>query len=182
MPLNELKVKLEEVEPLLAAQPFVEFKSYERNGRTLHVALTDRLCRIARKNRVWKSKELLSALKNAHYGFDSDHQKSSGGRDGIFLVDREFRPANEMMRKLFDQYLDKPNSGAQEVAQALGTTVDRVYPVRLVSHHMRLLGVLHRAEQEEWLVLVDYDDTIARSDCSSADHQGYRVMGGHASG
>lgn len=157
--MNELKTKLEGIEPLLAAQTFVKFDSYERNGRILHVALTDRLCRIARRNRVWKSKELLSALKNAHYGFDPDHQKSSGGRDGIFLVDRDFRPANEMMRKLFDQYLDKPNSGAQRVAQALGTTVDRLYPVRLVSHHMRLLGVLHRTEHEDWLVLVDYDDT-----------------------
>lgn len=64
-----------------------------------------------------------------------------------------------MMRKLFDQYLDKPNSGVQEVARALDTAIDRLYPVRLVSHHMRLLGVLHRAEHEDWLVLIDYDDT-----------------------
>ena len=159
MLLNDLKTKLEKLEPLLATEPFVEFDSYERNGRILHVALTERLCRIARKNRVWKSKQLLTALKNAHYGPDPDHQKSTGGRDGIFLVDRDFRPANEMMRKLFDQYLDKPTSGAEEVAQALGTTISRLYPVRLVSHHLRLLGVLHRAEHEDWLVLVDYDDS-----------------------
>lgn len=159
MPLNDVKAKIDEIEPLLAAQPFVEFKTYERNGRILHVALTERLCRIARKNRVWKSKELLGALKNAQYGFDPDHQKSAGGRDGIFLVDRDFRPANEMMRKLFDQYLDKPTSGAEDVARALGTTINELTPVRLVSHHLRLLGVLHRAGHEDWVVLVDYDDT-----------------------
>jgi len=157
--LNDLKIKLEKIEPLLAAAPFVEFDSYERNGRILRVALTERLCRIARKNRVWKSKQLLTALKNAHYGFDPDHQKSVGGRDGIFLIDRDFRPANEMMRKLFDQYLDKPTSGVAEVVRALGTTIDKIYPVRLVSHHMRLLGVLHRAVNDDWLILVDYDDT-----------------------
>ena len=30
---------------------------------------------------------------------------------------------------------------------------------RLVSHHMRLLGVLSSSATEDWLVLVDYDDT-----------------------
>jgi len=159
MLLHELKMKLDAIEPQLAAHSFVEFELYERNGRVLHVALTDRLCRIARKNRVWKSKQLLTALKNAQYGFDPDYQKSVGGRDGIFLVDRDYRPANEMMRKLFDQYLDKPNSGAQDVARVLSTTIDKLYPVRLVSHHLRLLGVLHRCDHEDWLVLVDYDDT-----------------------
>ncbi len=64
-----------------------------------------------------------------------------------------------MMRKLFDQYLDKPNSGALEVARAFDTTIDKLYPVRIVSHHMRLLGVMYRVEHEDRLVLVDYDDT-----------------------
>lgn len=31
--------------------------------------------------------------------------------------------------------------------------------VRLVSHHMRLLGVLKRDANEDWLILVDIDDT-----------------------
>ena len=31
--------------------------------------------------------------------------------------------------------------------------------MRVVSHHMRLLGVLYRTTSEDWLVLVDYDDT-----------------------
>ncbi len=32
-------------------------------------------------------------------------------------------------------------------------------PVRLVSHHLRLLGVLKHDEKSDTLVLVDYDDT-----------------------
>jgi len=31
--------------------------------------------------------------------------------------------------------------------------------VRLVSHHMRLLGVLRRTDTGDWLVLVDLDVT-----------------------
>jgi hypothetical protein len=106
---------------------------------------------------VWRSRELLATLKNAAYGFDERQARSAGGRDGIFLLDRTFRPANEMMRKLFDRYLDRPDSGAEAVAEALGAPVGELLPVRLVSHHLRLLGVLARKEDGDWLVLVDCD-------------------------
>jgi predicted RecB family endonuclease len=59
---------------------------------------------------------------------------------------------------LFDRYLDRADSGAQELAQTLGVELARFLPVRVVSHHMRLLGVLHRSEEADTLVLVDYDD------------------------
>jgi hypothetical protein len=100
---------------------------------------------------------MLAALKNAAYGFDERQARSVGGRDGIFLLDRTFRPANEMMRKLFDRFLDNPGSGAEELAGALGTPLAELLPVRLVSHHLRLLGVLARREDADWLVLVDCD-------------------------
>lgn len=77
----------------------------------------------------------------------------------MFEITRNHKPTNNMMKKLFDRYLDRPNSGVTEVVDQLGTAVDRLIPVRLVSHHMRLLGVLHRSDDRDVLVLVDYDDT-----------------------
>jgi len=64
-----------------------------------------------------------------------------------------------MMRKLFDGYIDKPGSGVEELATALECSVSELLPVRLVSHHMRLLGVLRRTDTGDWLVLVDLDVT-----------------------
>src|SRR5262245_50568354 len=116
MDLDDAKTRLKAIEPELATQPWVLFHTFEREGRSLHVALTDRLRKRARKEGVWRSRELLTTLKNAAYGFDERQARSAGGRDGLFLLDRTFRPANEMMRKLFDQFLDKPTSGAVELA------------------------------------------------------------------
>jgi hypothetical protein len=153
----EAKDRLKAIEPALAAAPFVEFHGFEREGRTLHVALTERLRKAARKEGVWRSREMFASLKNAAYGFQEHQARSAGGRDGIFLLDRSFRPANEMMHKLFDRFLDKPDSGAEELATALETSLAELLPVRLVSHHLRLLGVLARGERDDWLVLVDCD-------------------------
>jgi hypothetical protein len=155
--LAEAKNRLKAIEKTLAAAPFVEFHVFERDGRALRVALTERLRKHARKEGVWKSREMLASLKNAAYGFQESQARSVGGRDGIFLLDRTYRPANEMMHKLFDRFLDKPDSGAEELAAALGTTVAELLPVRLVSHHLRLLGVLARGAAEDRLVLVDCD-------------------------
>ena len=108
---------------------------------------------------VWLSKPFLTAIKNAEYGFDPERQRSGSGRDGIYLLDRDFRPRNEMMRKLFDRYLERPDSGADAVARQLGAQVQDLQAARLVSHHMRLLDVLWRTDADDWLVLVDFDDT-----------------------
>lgn len=70
----------------------------------------------------------------------------------------QYRPANAMMRKLFDRFLDRDGSGAQDLLAAMGAGLDQVVPVRLVSHHLRLLGLLQRGPQRDLLVLVD-DDT-----------------------
>ncbi len=155
--LQLLKDRLAHIEPLLSAQPFVHLHTFERDGRRLHLALTDRLRKTCRKEGIWKSKEMVVTLKNARYGYDEHQARSPGGRDGLFLMDRDFRPPNAMMRKLFDRFLDHPHSEAAAIAQSLQTTVAHLKPVRLVSHHLRLLGILHQAETEDWVVLVDCD-------------------------
>jgi len=158
MTLDEVKTCIELIEDQLPNAPFVVAWKEVRNGRIIYVGLTERLHKKARKGHIWKSPHFLSTLKNAEYGFDESHARSRGNSDGIFLLDRNFRPSNEMMHKIFDQYLDKENSGVEEVTQALGTTLKDLLAVRLVSHHMRLLGVLLRKEFEDWLILVDFDD------------------------
>ncbi|MGC4116417.1 MAG: hypothetical protein QM765_17940 [Myxococcales bacterium] len=157
MEFERIKERVKAVEESLAAHPYVVIDTFERAGRKLHVALTERLRKAARKEGVWRSREMLATLKNGSYGFDEAKARSVGGRDGIFLLDRDFEPSNEMMRKLFDRYLDKPGSGAEELASALGVPLGDLLPVRMVSHHLRLLGVLARKDDGDWLVLVDCD-------------------------
>ena len=157
MELADGKERLKQIEDALGAAPYVEFHTFEREGRPLRVALTERLRKAARKEGVWRSREMLVTLKNAAYGYDERQGRNVGGRDGFFLMDRDFRPPSEMMRKLFDRFLDKPDAGAATIAAALGVTKTELLPVRLVSHHLRLLGVLVRRDDADWLVLVDCD-------------------------
>jgi hypothetical protein len=155
--LEEVKKRLIEIEPLLAEQRQVELAAFERGERTLHLVLTDRLRRIARKHKVWRSTAMLTALKNARYGFSDERARSKGGSDGIFLLDRGFKPENAMMRRMFRGFLDKERSEAGEIASRLGVACSELRAVRLVSHQMRLLGVLARKPDADWLVLVDLD-------------------------
>jgi hypothetical protein len=159
MELLEVKDRFIQIEPMLSARVWVELAAFERDGRLLHIGLTDRLRKRARKEGVWKSKEFCTTLKNAAYGFDERRARSPGGQDGIFLLDKKLRPRNEMMRKLFDRFLERPESSASEIAKSLEVETDTLLPVRLVSHHMRLLGVLCRKADADWLVLVDCDRT-----------------------
>lgn len=159
MNLDALKARLAAIEADLATAAFVVVHTFERDGRRLRVCVTERLRRAARRGRVWKGPAFLTALKNAAYGLDEAKARSLGGADGVFLLDRTFTPKNEMMRKLFDRYLDRPGSGAEALAGALGVSPRELLPVRVVSHHMRLLGVLQRGEDEDSMVLVDYDDS-----------------------
>lgn len=157
MNTDELELQIEEVEEELADEPYGLLGLFDRKGRKLMLGITDRLRKRCQKGMVWRSRGFMSTLKNVKYGFDETIAHSVGGSDGIFLLDRTFKPPNEMMRKLFDQYLDKDDSGAAALASALGTTLDQLKAVRLVSHHMRLLGVLWQAPEADWLILVDYD-------------------------
>jgi len=157
MELSELKSKLQQIEAGLPLSAFSIYHSFCRNGRLINVGITMRLKKRAIKDRVWKSKSMLKALKNAAYGFDDKQTRSRGGADGIFLIDRHFTPKNEMMKKLFDGFFDQPKSGLIEIATTLDVEPSVLLPVRVVSHDLRLLGVLYRAEKEDWLILVDCD-------------------------
>ena len=159
MTLEEAKSLIENAEPLLNAEPFVVANTFERNGKELKLCLTERLRRIAKRGRVWKSNHFLTAFKNAEYGFDETKARSRGGSDGIFLLDRNFTPSNLMMKKIFDQYLDKEIEGVEAFAKKLNTKIEQFRAVRLVSHHLRLLGLLFQEAKTDWLILVDYDDT-----------------------
>ena len=158
MTLDEAKVAITAAEDDLQSEPFVVAHTFSRDGRDLRVAVTARLKRIAKKGRVWNSKHFLTAFKNSAYGYNESQAISAGGYDGIFRLSRDHKPANEMMRKIFDRFLDKADSGAQEIADAAGAPLDAFLPVRVVSHYVRLLGILHRADDSDTLILVDYDD------------------------
>lgn len=157
MQLAEIRARIAAAAPASTDAPFAIALSQERNGRTVHLALTARLERECRRARVWLSRAFLSACKNVAHGFDPRTAMSPGGRDGIFLLTRDHRPANEMMRKLFDRFLDRDDGQAEAIAKSLNTEVSSLLPVRLVSHHLRLLGVLHRRAADDILVLVDQD-------------------------
>ena len=63
-----------------------------------------------------------------------------------------------MMKKLFAQFLDKPDPLLETLTAYLQTPDSEWFAVRLVSHHLRLLGVLSTSTPRDRLVLVDYDD------------------------
>ncbi len=157
MELSALREAVREATPRLSASVFVVVTRFDTRAGPLQLCLTERLRKRARKAGLWNNPQLLTALKNAAYGFDEARARSRGGADGLFLLDRGFLPENAMTRKLFGGYLDKPGGGAELVADALGVPLDSLLPVRLVSHHLRLLGVLARRDDGDWLVLVDVD-------------------------
>lgn len=159
MTLEEAKQAAEAVEPNLAGAPFVVAHRFERNGRVLHLALTERLKHSCERARVWKGRSFLQAFKNAAHGFDPVQSRRRGGKDGVYLLDRDFVPPNAMMRKIFASYLDREDSGADAVARRLGVTRASLLGARLVAHHGRLLGVLSVQPDADWLVLVDWDDS-----------------------
>jgi hypothetical protein len=159
MTFDEVKAAIGAVENELSKRIFVIAHTFSRDGRDLQVALTGRLRRSAKKGKVWNTRTFASAFKNASYGYDDSRAISAGGSDGIFRLTRDHKPANEMMRKMFDRYLDKPDGGAADVAAELGVALGDLLPGRLVSHHLRLPGLLHRGEEADTLVPVDYDVT-----------------------
>lgn len=155
MEILEIMNRLERVEAQLP-ELGVLFHDFAGQGRPMRLYLTDRLRRLARKDRAWCSRGMLSTLKNASYGFHENACRSRRGRDGVFLIDRLFVPRNQLLDKLFDQFLDKRGSGVEDIAGAFGVRVSELVPVGLGSHHMRLLGVLARATEFDQLALVEY--------------------------
>lgn len=62
-----------------------------------------------------------------------------------------------MMRKIFDRFLDHSSNDAAALAAFLQCATTDLLAVRLVSHHLRLLGVLHTRDDVDVLALVDFD-------------------------
>jgi hypothetical protein len=159
MDLAETKQRLEAADAQLANSPVAPFAEISTPHGKLRVLVTDRLRRRCRKSKLWGAPPMLATLKNAAYGFDESKPRSRGGVDGIFLVDRRFRPVNSMMTKLFAGFLDKPDALVEELVTWLDASPATWTPVRLVSHHLRLLGVFAKtATGVGQLALADYDD------------------------
>lgn len=161
MNLEELKKRIKGLESQIKEKLITWISADTINNRQMHVGLTPMLIKKCRKGKVWNGKEFLITLKNFKYGFDETRKRSSGGYDGIFMMDRNFRPYNSMQKKLFDQFIDKPGTEYKNIITHLGADATNIIPVRLVSHHMRLLGILCRSDQD-YLVLVDYDNEKIR--------------------
>ncbi|WAS96494.1 hypothetical protein [Nannocystis punicea] len=153
--LADLRAALDAAEERLTTDEFAELPAAERDGRTIRVVLTRRFLKAARRARIWRGSALAITLKNARYGFDPTRARSLGGRDGVYLLDRTVD--NSMTRKIYGQFLDRPDSGVAEVARFLAATPAELQAIRLVSHHLRLLGVLYRGASADWLVIVDFD-------------------------
>lgn len=141
----------------LSKSLIVSYEDFVVNGKPFKVYLSGSLKKHARKARVWKTNEFCLTLRNVKYGLDQNSTKSKGGRDGVYLLDRNFRPANEMQKRIFDQFIDKPSSDYAAIVDALELAHERVRAVRVVSHHMRIVGIHHSSSTEDILVLVDVD-------------------------
>ena len=158
MDLNALKERIAACETTLQTSLFVEFERQPVAGKTQVTYLTSALLKKCKKGRVWKSQAFLITLKNSKYGFDELQSRSVSGRDGIFLVDRHFVPRNSMQKKIFDQFMDKDSSDFTKLVAALQLHPGELKAVRVVSHHLRLLGFMEIRKNENILVLVYYDD------------------------
>ena len=66
MELRDARKTFEDAELLVADVPFVIAHSFERDGRTLHVGLTNHLRRAARRGKCWKSRAMLTAFSLPH--------------------------------------------------------------------------------------------------------------------
>lgn len=157
MDLKEAKKKLSKCALILEHDELATFDTFETPHGILVVDVSARLRRACRKQGVWNSNAMLTAIKNCVYGYDPVERRSRGGADGIFLVDRDHQPANSMMRKIYDKFLDKPDSLIDTICESWKVQASDLLAVRVVSHHMRLLGVLAKGEGANHLILVDCD-------------------------
>ena len=163
MEIAEIRSLLEDIDERLDSENIVLFDRFIRNDTAIDLYLTSYLKRNLKKGRRWKSKEFCQTLKNAEYGFDTNTAMSRGGKDGIFLITREFKPKNPMMEKVFDRFIDKAESGVEIVLARFGVRRENLKAVRLVSHHMRLLGLSIKTPTGQAVVLIDYDQSGKRS-------------------
>lgn len=155
MKLEEIAEHLSAAQQQLEGRSFVPCLTMTRDGKTVTVGITARFLKAVRQAGFDRSPRLYSALRNAGYGLDRARPRSRAGRDGVYLLDRSFRPVNEMMAKIYDRYLDRDGSGASGVAKALGVALTDLQAVRVVAHGIRLIGVRCETDGTERIVLVD---------------------------
>lgn len=123
---------------------------------TLTVYLSEPFVKAVRKARLVSSATLWKTLRNLQYGYDPKLAMSPGGRDGIFAVSADFKTRNEMVRKLYDRFFDKP--GGQALLAHYFPDPTAAQGVRVVSHGLRLLGFVAGDTSSGWkLVLIDLD-------------------------
>jgi hypothetical protein len=154
---KELKKHLKELEESINNDGMA-LLSYNPENHT-SVYITNDIIKKCKKGKVWNTPALLCTLQNCWYGIDPVKMKSPGGKDGIFLLDRDYKPKNEMQRKIFDQCIDKPGSAFMNYCDQFNVNPNNVLAVRVVSHHMRLLGILLKNDKTNTIVLVNYDNT-----------------------
>lgn len=160
MEIADVKAILEELEESIEQNTVSEFAELEIDGKVLVVYLAKDLKKNCQKGKIWKSKPFYITLKNIKYGMDKKQMRSKQGRDGIFLVDRDFRPENSMQTKIYKKYVDKENSSFSEVVKLLDIKKEEktnIKGVRVVSHHLRLLGFFLEKAEKDILVLFDFD-------------------------
>ncbi|WP_372366723.1 hypothetical protein [Candidatus Uabimicrobium sp. HlEnr_7] len=157
MSLDEIKKKLQILETNLEKESIAFFEKFVTPHGELQVFITARLMKSCKKGKIWKSREMLSTLKNAQYGFDIKASRSRGGNDGIFRIDRTFSPVNSMMKKIF-KFIDKRDGLMTEITNKFNIPKSDWIAVRLVSHNLRLLGIIAITKQDTSLVIVDYDN------------------------
>ncbi len=127
---------------VLNSQPVAYFAEFDTPYGMLKVSITERLRRKCRKGRIWKSAAMLTALKNAAYGFDAKAPRSRGGSGRNILCRPQLSPGPLV----------------PILATELGSPPKDRVPSRLVSHHMRLLGVISLKPNTAHMALVDYDN------------------------
>ena len=160
MEIADVKSRLEALEESIEQNVISEFVELEIDGKTLVVYLAKDLKKNCQKGKIWKSKPFYITLKNIKYGLDKNQMRSKQGRDGIFLVDRDFKPANSMQTKIYKKYIDKESSSFGKAAKLLDIKKEElkdIKGVRVVSHHLRLLGFYLEKAEKDILVLFDFD-------------------------
>lgn len=158
MEISEAKKKVDESEELLKTEIIAEIDRREVNDRTLVTFISNDLMKKCKKGKLWKSQQFYITLKNIKYGLEQNQMRSVSGRDGIFLVDRDYKPKNSMQTKIYDRFIDNESSAFESIVERLSLDKRMIKGVRVVSHHLRLLGILDRKINEDVIVLVDFDN------------------------
>ncbi|MEI7492599.1 MAG: hypothetical protein WCK92_14455 [Bacteroidota bacterium] len=156
--LDELKLRVKVIAEELESNEISKVDEFIVNGFSYKLYFTKTFFRNCKKNKIWNTPGFLTALKNTKYGFNRETPRSIGGKDGIFVLDRYHKPKNSMQHKIFDRLIDNPDSKLKFYLRSLGLPITNTIAIRIVSHHLRLLGILVEKDSIYNLVLLDCDN------------------------